>query len=156
MVDPFVQGCVSVHLLFESQLSKLLILRSQFLRLHNWFAHPVLNRLHCPCRVLVRISKLWVQIFRYKEVVGTFIWKSPGKSGFTTFPSFPDMYKIEDRIELDLKRNVRCHCSKWSTVWQAPDVWAYSPFKKFGIDYFYLLLSNFENLKIQQLFIKLK
>ena len=116
VVDPFVQGCVSAHPLFESQLSKLLILRSQFLRLHNWFAHPVLNRLHCPCRVLVRISKLWVQIFRYKEVVGTFIWKSPGKSGFTTFPSFPDMYKIEDRIELDLKRNVRCHCSKWSTV----------------------------------------
>ena len=27
-----------------------------------------------------------------------------------------NMYKIEDRFELDLKRNALCHCSKWSTV----------------------------------------
>ena len=39
------------------------------------------------------------------------------KSGLPTFPSFLlNMYKIEDRFELDLKRNLLCYCSKWSTV----------------------------------------
>ena len=39
------------------------------------------------------------------------------KIDLQTVPSFPfNMYKIEDRFELDLKRNVLCYCSKWSTV----------------------------------------
>ena len=39
------------------------------------------------------------------------------KSGLPTSPSFcVNMYKIEDWFELDLKRNLLCHCSKWSTV----------------------------------------
>ena len=55
------------------------------------------------------------------------------KISLPTVPSFPvNMYKIEDRFELDLKRNVLCHCSKWSTVLQ----YLYKFFEK----------SNFEHI----------
>ena len=39
------------------------------------------------------------------------------KLGLRTFPYFHfNRYRIEDKFELDLKRNLLCHCSKWSTV----------------------------------------
>ena len=57
------------------------------------------------------------------------------KFGLLTSLSFRvNMYKIEDWFELDLKRNLLCQCSKWSTVSH--------------LDNFVLILKNLNQNKI--------